>query len=180
MKKTLRVVALLFTAAAVISLTAGCGSGIATENSTLSSNSTQGQRGGRQQFDNSGRTAVLTRAAQILGITSDKFITAYQNATTAVMGNFNHGWTGTPPSGMPFGGQFGQPPAPPSGSPPSGAPQFGQRGGQRPPDGQFQPPTGVPQFITDIYNKMAIELGISAEVIASAMTQAENELRNTR
>jgi len=49
-------------------------------------------------------TAVLTRAAEMLGVAPDKFITAFENAR--------------PQGGPPGDGQQGQPPAPPSGQQP--------------------------------------------------------------
>jgi hypothetical protein len=107
-------------------------------------------------------TEVLTRAAEILGVSSDDFITAFQNAM---------------PQGMPSGsGQQGQPPTS----------QSGQQGeSPTPPSGQQgQPPTGIgqgmsqSQFMTDIYEKMAEELNISADDIANAIQQATEELQN--
>jgi hypothetical protein len=96
-------------------------------------------------------TAILNRAAEILGISSDEFTTAFQNAM--------------PEGGTSGSGQQGQPPTAPSGQ-------------------QGQPPTAPSgqgmsqsQFMTEIYEKMAVELNISADDIAKAMEQAEEELQ---
>ena len=45
-----------------------------------------------------------------------------------------------------------------------------------PPDGQGRPAAGGMSFATDIYAKMADELGLSADDLASAMEQAQREL----
>jgi len=110
-------------------------------------------------------TAVLTRAAEILGVAPDKFITAFENARPqgGPSDNRTQGQPPAPPSGQ----QQGEPPAPPT----------GQQGGQppAPPSGQ-QPGQPGTQFITEIAIKMAAELNISADKIAAAISQAEQEL----
>ncbi len=93
------------------------------------------------------RTAVLNRAAEILGISSDEFIAAFQNAM---------------PSAPP-GQQGQQPPERPS----------GQEGGRpEPPSGQRM----SSEFMTEIYEKMSEELNITVDDIARAMAQAETEI----
>ncbi|MFA5066196.1 MAG: hypothetical protein WC566_12145 [Dehalococcoidia bacterium] len=107
-------------------------------------------------------TAILTRAADILGISSDKFITAFNNARPqAPSGDGQHG---QPPSG-----QDGEPPAAPTG-------QQGEKPSESP-SGQQQGKDGT-GFMTEIYTKMADELGISADKIEAAMSQAMQELSN--
>lgn len=104
-------------------------------------------------------TEVLTRAAEILGISSDDFITAFQNAM---------------PQGMPSGaGQQGQPPT--SQSDQQGEPPTPTSGQQGPPTGQGMSQS---QLMTDIYEKMAEELNISADDITNAIQQATEELQN--
>ncbi len=102
-------------------------------------------------------TKVLTRAAEILGVSSDKFITAFNNARPQ------------PPSGA---GQQ---------EPPSG--QQGEKPSEPPSGQQGQPPSGQQGqsgkgFMTETYTKMAEELGVSADKIEAAMNQAMQELSN--
>lgn len=99
-------------------------------------------------------TAILNRAAEILGISSDKFTAAFQNAQNAM-----------PKGGASGSGQQGQPPTAPSG-------QQGQP--TTPPSGQQMSQS---KFMTEIYEKMAVELNISADDIAKAMEQAQKELQ---
>jgi hypothetical protein len=103
-------------------------------------------------------TKVLTRAAEILGVSSDKFTTAFNNARPQAPAG--GGQQGQQPSGEkpsePPSGQQGQPPEPPSGQ-------------------QSQSGKG---FMTETYTKMAEELGISADKIEAAMNQAMQELSN--
>jgi len=107
-------------------------------------------------------TAILTRAAEILGISSDDFIAAFNNAMPegGPFGSGQQGQSATPPSG-----QQGQPPATTSG-------QQGQP--TTPPSGQQMSQS---QSMTAIYEKMAEELNISADDIANAMEQAQEELQ---
>jgi len=111
-------------------------------------------------------TAVLNRAAEILGISSDKFTTAFQNAmpkpSTDQQEQPPAPPTGTPPTGTHPSDQQGQPPEPPTGAPQSGQPKSQSEN---------------PQFMTDVYAKMAEELNISVDDISKAMTQAEEELK---
>jgi hypothetical protein len=133
---------------------------------------------GQGQFPGaSNMTEILNRAAEILGISSDDFITAFNNAMSEG-GAFDSGQQGqpSPPSGQQEGQQ---PPAPPSGQqegqqPP--APPSDQQQGQQPtpPQGQQMSQS---QFMTEVYAKMAVELNISADDIAEAMVQAETELQ---
>jgi len=110
-------------------------------------------------------TAVLTRAAEILGVAPDKFITAFENAR--------------PQGGPSDNGTQGQPPAPPSGQQqgekPS-APPSGQQQGEQPPAPPSGQQQGNNQFMTEIATKMASELNISADKITAAISQAEQEL----
>jgi hypothetical protein len=128
---------------------------------------------GQQQPGASNMTAILSRAAEILGISSEKLTTAFQNAMPqgGPSGSGQQGQPSTPPSG-----EQGEPPASPSGeqgqppTPPSG--QQGQP--STPPSGQQMTQS---QPMTGVYEKMAEELNISADDIASAMQQAEEELQ---
>ena len=97
-------------------------------------------------------TKVLARAAEILGVSSDKLTTAFNNARPQ------------PPSG-----QQGEKPS----EPPSG--QQGEKPSEPPAGQQGQSGKG---FMTDTYTKMAEELGISADKIEAAMNQAMQELSN--
>ncbi len=110
-------------------------------------------------------TAVLTRAAEILGVSSDKFIAAFESARPQG-GPSDNGTQGQPPA-PPSGQQQGEPPAAPT----------GQQGEQptTPPSGQQQRQPGN-EFMTEIYTKMATELNISADKIEAAITQAQQEL----
>lgn len=121
---------------------------------------------GQQPPDVSNMDAILNRAAEILGISSDDFIAAF-NSAMPVGGPSGPGQQGQPPAGPPSGQQGQQPPELPSdqqGQPPA------------PPSGQQPSQSGSPQFMTAVYENMAAELNISADDIAEAMTQAENEL----
>jgi len=117
---------------------------------------------GQQSPDASNMTAILSRAAEILGIASDDFIAAFNNTMPegGAFGSVQQGQPSAPPSD-----QQGQPPAPPS-------VQQGQP--STPPSGQQMPQS---QFMTEVYEKMALELDISADDIAEAIIQAEEELR---
>jgi len=117
---------------------------------------------GQQQPGASNMTAILTRAAEILGISSDNFIAAFNNAMP-VGGPSGSGQQGQPPT--PPSGEEGQMPISPSGQ--EGQPAAPQSGQQ----------TSQAQFMTEIYEKMAAELNISADDIAEAITQAEEELQ---
>jgi len=108
-----------------------------------------------------------------LGIASDDFIAAFNNAMPegGAFGSIQQGQPPVPPSG-----QQGQPPALPSdqqGQPP--APPYGQQG--QPPAPSSGQQMSQSQFMTEVYERMAVELNISADDIAEAMTQAEEELR---
>ena len=158
---------------------AGCSTGLSQNTSSSSgqqsspvtaSQQSDNQSAQRQQPGSPGQqppgasnmTEVLSRAAEILGISSEKLTTAFQNAM--------------PQGGSSGSGQQGQPPTAPSG-------QQGQS--PTPPSGQQGQPSTLPsgqqmtqsQLMTDVYEKMAEELNISADDIASAMQQAEEELQ---
>jgi hypothetical protein len=158
---------------------AGCSSDVSQNQSSSSgqqsSTSSQGstnqatqQQPGSSSQQPSGAAnmnVILTRAAEILGISSDDFIAAFQNAM---------------PQGGPSGqGQPGQLPAPPSGE--QGQPPMPPSGEQgqppAPPSGQQPSQSSSPQFMTEVYEKMAAELNISADDIAEAIAQAEKELQ---
>jgi hypothetical protein len=146
---------------------------------------------GQNQFPGASNMAeILNRAAEILGVSSDDFIAAFNNAMPGD-GVFDSGQQGQP-SSPPFGQQEGQqPPAPPSGQqgqlpiPPSDqqegqqppAPPSDQQQGQQPKPPQDQQ-MSQSQFMTEVYAKMAAELNISADDIAEAIAQAEKELQD--
>lgn len=117
---------------------------------------------GQQPPGASDMTAILNRAAEILGIASDDFIAAFNNAMPegGAFGSIQQGQPSAPPSD-----QQGQPPALPSGQ---------QEQPPTLPSGQQMPQS---QFMTEVYEKMAAELNIFADDIAEAITQAEEELR---
>jgi hypothetical protein len=100
---------------------------------------------------NENMTTIMKRTAEILGISTDKFTTTFQNAMPKR------------PSGSDQ--QGGQPPAPPSG-------QSGQ-----PPTPPADQQITQSQMMTEVYAKIATELNISADSIAKAMSQAEKELK---
>jgi hypothetical protein len=171
MSRSLRTITLAVALAAtltVISL-AGCSSDVSQNQSSSSgqqSSTSSGQgstnQATQQQPSSSSQqppgaanmNVILTRAAEILGISSDDLIAAFQNAMPQG-GPSGQGQPGQPP--MPPSGEQGQPPAPPSGQQPS--------------------QSSSPQFMTEIYEKMAAELNISADAIAEAIAQAEKELQ---
>jgi hypothetical protein len=148
----------------------GCGSDASSASSSSKQSSTpaaqqqptsSGQqppaRGNDQNMKN-----MLAKAAEILGISTDKLTSAFE-AAQASMG--------------PTGGQ--QPPQ--GGQPPTGQPPSGQQSqtGQQPTSGQQptgQPPQGGPNMQA-LYDKMAETLGISADKIASAFEQAAKALQ---
>ncbi len=107
-------------------------------------------------------TKILTRAAEILGVDSEKFTAAFENARPQG-GPSDNGTRGQPSS--PPSGQSGEPPAAPTG-----------QQGEEPPSGQ-QGQDGK-GFMTEIYTSMAEELGVSADKIEAAMSQAMQELSN--
>jgi hypothetical protein len=117
---------------------------------------------GQQPPGDSNITAILNRAAEILGISADEFTTAFQNAMPegGASGSGQEGQPSVPPSG-----QEGEPPALPSGQ---------ERQPSTPPSDQQMSQS---QFMTEIHEKMAAELNISADDITEAMEQAEEELQ---
>ncbi len=154
---------------------AGCSSNMSQTPSSSSGQQSTNQPAQQQQSSSSGEKpagspgqppqgasnmeAILNRAAEILGISADKFTAAFQNAMPQP-GSGQEGQPSQPPSG-----EQGQPPEPPSG-------QQGQP--SEPPSGQQMSQS---QFMTETYAKMAVELNISADDIAKAMAQAEEELK---
>jgi hypothetical protein len=107
-------------------------------------------------------TKILTRAAEILGVDSEKFTTAFENARPQG-GPSDNGTRGQPPSG-----QSGEPPAAPTG-------QQGEKPSAPPSGQQGQDGKGS---MTEMYTSMAEELGVSADKIEAAMSQAMQELSN--
>ena len=135
-------------------------------NSGTQNGSRSGRPGGQDM------SQVMSRAAQILGITEAQFTSAYQQAQTSVFG------------AMPGGTPGQQPPSDSSGQRPQHL-YTDNTSGQRPPSGTSgQPP---PQggwgsnsgSMLKIYSKMADILNISADKISSAMDQARQELQTT-
>jgi hypothetical protein len=192
MSKSLRTIAIAVALVATltgISL-AGCSADSSQNSSSLSGQQSSGSSGqqsvnqstqqpsssgqqpsgssGQQPPDVSNLDAILNRAAEILGISSDDFIAAFNNAMPAG-GPSGSGQQGQPPTEPPSDQQGQQPPELPS----------GQQQGEppAPPSGQQPSQSEPPQFMTEVYEKMAAELNIAADDIAEAMTQAENELR---
>jgi hypothetical protein len=127
-------------------------------------NPSGGQQQGNRPMggDNSQMNQVAVRAAEILGVSEDEFVAAFQTAVSNHM-----------PKGPGEGGQqppqseppesMGEPPEQPEGEPPEMQP--GQQGGQGP---AFE--------MEEIYEEMAEILGLSADDIASAFQQAQQEL----
>jgi hypothetical protein len=105
---------------------------------------------------------VAVRAAEILGISEDEFLTAFQTAMSNHMPEGPGGEGQEPPQGEPPE-SMGEPPEQPEGEPPEM--QQGQQGGQGPAFG-----------MEEIYEEMAGILGISADDIADAFEQAQQEL----
>lgn len=111
---------------------------------------------------------MLSRAAQILGISESQFSSAFQQASESVFGKMQippSSGAGQKPPAPPVGGTDQQPPVPPTGST-----------GQQPPT----PPSGMQgpgdENMLKVYSKMAELLSISADKISSAMDQARQEL----
>jgi hypothetical protein len=169
----------IFVVVLIGSCLAGCSTGSSQNTSSSSeqqsspvtaSQQSDNQSAQRQQSGSPGQqppgasnmTEILSRAAEILGISSEKLTTAFQNAMPQG-GPSGSGQQGQPPTAP--SNQQGQPPTPPSG-------QQGQP--STPPSGQQMTQS---QPMTDVYEKMAEELNISADDIASAMQQAEEELQ---
>lgn len=141
-----------------------------TTSETQSTQSTSTQASGQtpnksQQPGNADMTKVLSRAAEILGVSADKFKTAFESAMP-------QGQQGQSPSGS--NGQGGQPPSPPSLPTDNKTPMSGPPGLASDNRTQMSPPG---QDMTTIYSKIATELGLSATDVANAMTQAQKELQ---
>lgn len=162
--------AMAFAVILAVIILAGCGSSVTQTPASSSGQQSATQPTQQQPSGSSGqkpdgaqgqqppggaqnKDAVMKRAAEILGIDEAKFTAAFKNAMPA------------PPSG-----QQGLPPATPS-SGQQGQPLSGAQQGQSP---------GGARDMTAIYEKMATELGISADDIAKAMAQAEQELKNSK
>ncbi len=133
-------------------------------------NPSSGQRGTRGQGGQGGQnmSAVLNKAADILGISESTFTSAFNDAQKSVIGS--------QPSG-----NGGQPPRPPSGND-----NWSGRGSQLPPGGSGgQPPSGNgggrqggSDMMTKVYAQMATALNISADQISAAMQQAFTAVGN--
>ena len=109
---------------------------------------------------------MMSRAAQILGITEAQFTSAFQQAQESVFANMPSGTSGQRPPHLSTDNTSGQrPPQPPSGT-----------SGQQPPQWGQGPNSGSTQ---KLYSKMAEILSISADKISSAMDQARQELQST-
>ncbi len=138
-----------------------------TQQTTQQSTQQSGTQSGQQQPpsgqapDNSKMDAVNTRAAAILGVSADSFKKAFQNAM--------------PQGGGSGSGQQGQPPAPTPGDNTTGH-QGQLPSGQQPPAAPSGS-SGQGPDMTDIYTKMATELNVTADAIAKAMAQAQQELQ---
>jgi hypothetical protein len=100
-------------------------------------------------------TAVLNKAADILGISESTFTSAFNDAQKSVFG-----------SQQPSGGSTpsGQPPQHPSGS--ENWSGQGRNGGQQ----------GASAMMTKVYAQMATTLNISADQISAAMQQAQQAI----
>jgi hypothetical protein len=109
---------------------------------------------------------IMSRAAQILGITEAQLTSAFQQAQQSVFANLPSGTSGQRPPHLSTDNTSGQrPPQPPSGT-----------SGQQPPQWGQGPNSGSTQ---KLYSKMAEILSISADKISSAMDQARQELQST-
>jgi hypothetical protein len=122
---------------------------------------------GRQSGSRSGRpggpdmSKMMSRSAEILGITEAQLTSAYQQAQESVFGKMPSGTPGQrPPTDNTSGHQWTQPPTGTS--------------GQQPPQGGWGPNSETMQ---KLYSKMAEILNISADKITSAMDQARQELQ---
>jgi hypothetical protein len=177
MSRKILIVAAVFTIAAIIMTVAACGgstttSSSGTSNSAVSSqqqaqpgtqqggNVQQGQQGQANQGGQRGpgidNTKLLARAAAILNVSVDKLTTAFNNAMPRRTDGGGTPPIGTPPTGTPPTG---------SGTPPAGTPPAGGQQGQ---PGQLALPD-------DVIQKIASELGLSADTVASAFKQAMSE-----
>jgi hypothetical protein len=105
---------------------------------------------------------VAVRAAEILGVSEDEFLTVFRTAMSNNMPQGTDGESQQPPQGE-LPESMGEPPEQPEGEPPEMQP--GQQGGQGP---AFD--------MEEIYGEMAGILGISADDISSAFQQAQQEL----
>jgi hypothetical protein len=123
-------------------------------------NTSSGQRGSRGQGGQN-MSAVLNKAADILGISETTFTSAFNAAQTSVFGSR--------PSGT-----SSQPPQRPSGS------ENWSGQGSRPTSGGSggQPSQGQSSMMTKVYAQMATTLNISADQISAAMQQAMTQLQS--
>ncbi|MGA2368289.1 MAG: hypothetical protein ABSF74_06945 [Dehalococcoidia bacterium] len=186
MAKTLKLLPLIFITIVILASLglSGCSGGTGTQTSTPaaqqpSSSSTppssgsgqsaaptgqqqgsasSGQRGSRGPGGQN-MSAVLNKAADILGISESTFTSAFNDARTSVFGSR--------PSDNRTGS--GQPPQHPSGSD-----NWSGRG-SRPPSGGSSGQQSA--MMTKVYAQMATALNISADKISAAMQQASTELR---
>ncbi len=139
-----------------------------TQQSGQQSGQQGGQQGSQQGQKHDGQdmqemqTKLLTRVAEILGVSTESLTTAYQNAMQSVMGDKTpgQGGQGTPPE-KPSGEGDQKPPE--GGQPPTDG-QGGQGGGHGGPD------------MSGVYSKVAEALGLTAEKVQAAFEQAQKEL----
>jgi len=180
-RKTLIIAAVLAIIAVIIAA-AGCSSSTTTSSSGASNAQAVNQQSGQQPQQGQGiqgagqrgpgidNSKLLARVAEILNVSFDKLTTAFNNA----MPRRTEGdRTGTPPSRVPADG---------SGTPPTGTPPGGNGtppGGTPPADGQQGQPAQPGQFTLpdDVIQKIASELGLSADTVSSAFKQAMSELQ---
>ena len=129
-----------------------------TQQSSGQQSGTQsGQQASGQAPDNSKMDAVMTRAAAILGVSTDSFKKAFENA-------------------MGKSGNVGQPPSPPGDNMTAGGPPSQPSSGQQPSASTSGSSAQGPDM-TATYTKMATELNLTADAIQKAMTQAQQELQ---
>ncbi|MHB8085356.1 MAG: hypothetical protein ACYDHZ_05995 [Dehalococcoidia bacterium] len=120
-----------------------------------------GQRGSRGP-GGPNMSAILNKAADILGISESTFTSAFNDARTSVFGS-------RPSGGRTGGGQS------PSGGPGGPPPSENRTWGGQPPSGSGG---GQPSaMMTQVYAQMATALNISADKISAAMQQAFTESR---
>jgi hypothetical protein len=158
-----------FLAAAVLLVTSisltGCGTAATNDSGSSEQQSNTAAQSGQQPSNQQGQqqpggrqggldmSAMLAKVATILGISTEKVTSAYEQAQESL------GMQKPAEGQRPSQSDNGTPPAPPT---------DGQQG---------QPPSGgqMPNM-TALYDKMAELLGISSDTIASAFQQAQKEL----
>lgn len=136
--------------------------------SQQTANPSEGQQQGNRPMggDNSQMNQLAVRAAEILGVSEDEFVAAFQTAMSNHMSEGPGGEGQQPPQGEPpesIGEPLHESPEQSGGEPPEM--QLGKQGGQGP---AFD--------MEEIYEEMSEILGISADDIADAFEQAQQEL----